>query len=144
MQAQDLIRQLNLERHPEGGWYAETWRAPAAQGERPGSTAIHYLLEAGQESHWHRIDATEIWLWHRGDPLELRLTRDGEGGHRSRVLGPGLLNGQRVQAFVRPGEWQAARALENKHGYCLVSCVVAPGFEFDGFELAPEGWEPAR
>ena len=140
-EARALIEHLGLEPHPEGGWYRETWRAVADGGERATSTAIHFLLESGQESHWHRVDAAEYWLWHRGDPLELRLA-DENGEARSAELGPDVLGGQSVQQVVRPGEWQAARPLDRPHGYTLVSCIVAPGFEFSSFELAPPGWEP--
>lgn len=140
--AADLIATLGLAPHPEGGWYRETWRAPAAEGERAAATAIHFLLEAGQASHWHRVDAHEIWLWHAGDPLELRLAERDAGPVRAWTLGPDVLAGQAVQHVVAPGEWQAAAPLAGRHGYALVSCVVAPAFEFSGFVLAPPGWEP--
>ena len=141
--ARDLIDRLNLEPHPEGGWYAETWRAPAPDGERPSSTAIHFLLEAGQKSHWHRVDAAEIWLWHAGDPLLLSTAPSDSGPVASIRLGPDLARGEQVQHVVQPYEWQAACPVtDGAHGYALVSCVVAPAFDFAGFELAPTGWSP--
>ena len=140
--AQNLIAKLDLQPHPEGGWYAETWRAPAPDGERASSTAIHFLLEAGQSSHWHRVDAVEIWLWHAGDPLELRIAENEAGPVSSHRLGPDALGTDVLQAVVPEHAWQAAAPIDGAHGYSLVSCVVAPGFEFAGFEMAPEGWEP--
>ncbi|MGI9602553.1 MAG: cupin domain-containing protein [Acidimicrobiales bacterium] len=150
LDADELIERLGLQPHPEGGWYAETWRAPAADGHRPTSTAIYFLLRAGERSHWHRFDADEVWLHHDGDPLVLRLfdeaadegvdvTADGGADVSERVLGPDIEAGQQPQLSVPAGRWQAAETLGD---WTLVSCVVAPGFEFDGFELAPPGWEP--
>lgn len=126
--ARALIARHNLAPHPEGGWYRETWRAAAAPGNRAGGTAILFLLEQGQNSRWHKVDADELWLWHAGAPLRLRI------GERVVMLGPG-----EPQALVPSGEWQAAEA---DSGWTLVSCVVVPGFEFSGFTLAAEGWEP--
>ena len=140
--ARTLIETLGLKPHPEGGWYAETWRAPAEPGARAGSTAIHYLLEVGQASHWHRVDAAEIWLWHAGDPLVLSCASGDAGPVEQTILGPALSEGQRVQHVVPAGHWQAARPVAGSSGYTLVSCVVAPGFEFAGFELAQPEWEP--
>lgn len=142
--AGDLIDQLNLTPHPEGGWYRETWRAPAAAGERAGFTAIHFLLEAEQSSHWHRVDAAEIWLWHAGDVLQLAVAENDEGPVSAVTLGNDIAAGQQVQHVVPPNWWQAASPATNDHGYVLVSCVVAPGFEFEGFELARAGWEPGQ
>jgi len=146
---QALIEHLGLTPHPEGGWFRETWRAPAAQGERAGGTAIHFLLEAGQRSHWHRVDAAELWLWHAGDPLLLSTAasdvRGNAGPVRQVRLGPDVLAGEQVQHVIAPGDWQAAASLpEGPAGYTLVSCIVVPGFEYAGFRLAPEGWEPGR
>jgi predicted cupin superfamily sugar epimerase len=124
--------------HPEGGWYVETWRDPVPAGQRAACTAIYFLLEAGQRSHWHRVDATEIWLWHAGAPLRLSTSRDGRTVEHH-MLGPDLTAGQRPQAVVPKDAWQAA---EGEGAWTLVSCVVAPGFEFTGFELAPASWEP--
>ncbi|WP_374576267.1 cupin domain-containing protein [Phenylobacterium sp.] len=140
--ARDIIERLQLQAHPEGGWYRETWRAAAALGERAAGTSILFLLEAGQASHWHRVDAAELWLFQAGAPLTLR-TAGGERGEAGIVetrLGADPLAGHAPQHVVQPGEWQAAEA----HGtWSLVACVVVPGFEFSGFELAPPGWAPA-
>jgi hypothetical protein len=145
--AAELIGQLRLAAHPEGGWYRETWRgAPAPDGRAQG-TAILFLLRAGEASHWHTVDAAELWLWQAGDPVELRLAAGDAGPVRSVILGSDIAAGQQLQGHVAPGEWQAARpapspAGEPRHGYSLVSCVVVPGFDFAGFTLAPPGWEP--
>ena len=138
--AVELIDGLGLRPHPEGGWYAETWRAPAAGGERAASTAIHFLLRAGERSHWHRVDADEIWLHHDGGPLRLSIA-DGDGRVARFLLGRELSAGERAQVVVPAGSWQSAEPLGE---WVLVSCVVAPAFDFDGFELAPDGWEPGR
>ena len=142
--AKALIEGLRLVPHPEGGWYRETWRAEAPEGERAGATAILFLLEAHQRSHWHRVDAAEIWLWHAGDPLLLSLAAGDEGPVREVRLGPNVLDGDLAQYVVAPDEWQAAAPLPGQAGYTLVSCVVSPAFEFAGFTLAPEGWQPGR
>jgi predicted cupin superfamily sugar epimerase len=134
----DLIERLGLQPHPEGGWYAETWRADAPRGERPSGTAIYYLLAAGQRSHWHRVDAAEIWHHYAGDPLWLRV-QVGDGPATTVRLGPDVAAGERPQALVPPGAWQSA---EPAGAWALVGCTVSPGFSFDGFELAPAGWEP--
>ncbi|WP_404370489.1 cupin domain-containing protein [Sphingomonas sp. MMS24-J45] len=124
-----LIAKLNLSPHPEGGWYRETMRQPAADPSARGlATAILFLLEDGQRSHWHRVDATELWLWHAGSPLTLRIDREEH-----------LLTGESPQAIVPANAWQSADAAR---GWALVSCVVTPAFDFAGFELAPEGWSP--
>ncbi|MCX7645145.1 MAG: cupin domain-containing protein [Rhodobacteraceae bacterium] len=135
--ADALIAAFGLAPHPEGGWYAETWRAPAPPGARPASTAILFLLRAGERSHWHRVDADEIWLWHAGAPLVLSTAADAAGPAARSVLGPAAAAGERPQAVVPAGHWQAA---ETTGAYTLVSCVVAPGFRFEGFELAPPGF----
>jgi predicted cupin superfamily sugar epimerase len=136
--ARDIIEALNLKPHPEGGWYAETWRAEASEGERASGTAIYYLLEAHQFSHWHRVDATEIWLWHAGAPMALTLSRDGHDAE-TRILGTEFAQGQRPQIIVTAGWWQTAASLGR---YTLVSCTVSPGFTFDGFEMAAPDWRP--
>jgi len=133
-EAQQLIDRLGLIPHPEGGWYGETWRAAAPDGARAGGTLIHFMLTSGQRSHWHRVDADEIWLWQAGDPIELTIAPD--------VATPITLGLDRWQAVVPAGHWQAATPVPGPHGYALVSCVVVPGFEFAGFELAPPGWAP--
>lgn len=130
----DLVRQLALFPHPEGGHYRETVRLPAAPGERSGMTAILFLLDTGERSHWHRVDADELWLWHAGAPLTLRIGTD-----EVVTLGNDVLLGQQPQALVSAQVWQSAEA---SAGWSLVSCVVSPGFDFAGFELAPPGWEP--
>ena len=139
MNAREIIDMLDLKPHPEGGWYRETWRAEAAPGERAAGTAIYYLLEADQFSHWHRVDAAEIWLWHAGAPLALTLSPDGHDAE-SHVLGAELAQGQRPQIVIPAGWWQTAASLGR---FTLVSCTVSPGFEFDGFEMAPPDWRPA-
>jgi predicted cupin superfamily sugar epimerase len=134
-----IIDRLGLEPHPEGGWFRETWRADAAPGERASATAIHFLLEEGQRSHWHRVDAAELWLWHAGSALALSMAPGDAGPASASTLGPDVLAGQHPQVLVPAGHWQAAEPLG---GWVLVSCVVSPGFEYSGFELAPEGWSP--
>jgi hypothetical protein len=141
--AHAIIERLGLQPHPEGGWYRETWRGPAGLGGRAAATVIHFLLEAGQNSHWHKVDAAEIWLFHAGDPLRMLLAQDDAGPVRSVLLGNDVLAGHTPQHVVAPHEWQAAEpGPVGAAGYSLVSCVVAPGFEFSGFTLAPEGWAP--
>ena len=140
--AEDIIARLDLAPHPEGGWYRQTWReSPTTPGGRSAGTAIHFLLEGGQRSHWHRVDATELWLFQAGAPLVLRtaLGERGEAGVAETLLGPDLAAGQALQAVVRAGEWQAAQAQD---GWTLVACVVVPGFEFAGFEMAAAEWAP--
>lgn len=134
-----LIERLGLSRHPEGGWYRETWRAPAAPGIRPSATAILFLLEAGERSHWHRVDAAELWLWHAGHPLALATAPRDEDAAETVRLGPDVLAGQMPQHLVPAHHWQAADA---DAGWALVSCVVSPGFDFAGFTLANPGWSP--
>jgi predicted cupin superfamily sugar epimerase len=141
--ARAIIERLELEPHPEGGWYRETWRAPAVDGSRASATAIHFLLEAGQRSHWHRVDAAEIWLWHGGDPVELSLAQAGHCPVETIRLGGGVLDGESPQHVIPPHWWQAAQPARGPCGYSLVSCIVSPGFEFAGFTLAEPGWTPA-
>ena len=130
-QADRLIHLLDLKPHPEGGYFKETFR-DAGEG-RAHSTAIYFLLKAGQASRWHRVDAAEVWHFYRGAPLELKIGRDAY------VLGPDIDEAQVPQLVVPPGQWQAARSLGD---YTLVGCTVAPGFEFSNFEMAPDGFEP--
>jgi predicted cupin superfamily sugar epimerase len=128
--AEDVRAALGLAAHPEGGWYRETWRdVPDEPGKRGAGTAIYFLLAAGEESAWHRVDAAEIWLWQAGAALELRMG-DMAAPEMAR-LGPG--RGEHLQAVVPAGVWQAARSCG---AWSLMSCVVAPAFNFDGFELA--------
>lgn len=139
--AQSIIAALDLAPHPEGGWFRETWRASAAPGQRATSTAILFLLLTDERSHWHKVDADEIWLWQAGDALALHLAPHDASTPITRVLGPDLAT-QDLQGIVPAGQWQAAEPLAGDHGYVLVSCIVAPGFDFAGFTLAPPGWEP--
>ena len=134
--AMDMIQRLDLDPHPEGGWYRQTWRSQAVLPDgRAAGTSILYLLEEGGRSHWHRVDAEELWIFQAGAPL--RLLTAAEGVIVESRLGPGL--GQSPQLLVRTHEWQSAEA---DQGWTLVACVVAPGFRFEGFELAPPGWSP--
>lgn len=137
--ARQIIDRLGLKPHPEGGWYRQTWQANLLPEGRAAGTAIYFLLEAGQRSRWHRVDAAELWLFHAGAPLRLRTAPDDAGPVVDVVLGPDVLAGHSAQHLVRPGEWQAA---ETVTGWALVSCVVVPGFRFEGFTLAPPGWAP--
>jgi predicted cupin superfamily sugar epimerase len=136
--ATQVIAALGLRAHPEGGWFSETWRAPAVGLERPSSSTILYLLAAGERSHWHRVDAAEVWQFAAGDPLELLVWTAGGPVQRHR-LGGDVIGGDVPQVVVPPGAWQAARPLG---AWTLVGCIVAPAFDFAGFELAPAGWEP--
>ncbi len=140
MTADDIIRLLDLKPHPEGGYYAETWRAPAPAGERAAGTAIYFLLKAGERSHWHRVDAAEAWHWYGGAPLALEISADGKAVEEH-VLGFDLVAGQRPQAVVPVNHWQAARTLGD---WTLVGCTVAPAFEFAGFEMARPDWQPGE
>jgi len=138
LSAADVIRLLELRPHPEGGHYRETFRDPRRDGDgRALSTAIYFLLAAGEHSHWHRIDAAEIWHWHAGAPLSLHIA--GENGVAMVRLGADLSAAERPQAVVPAGAWQAAECLG---AWTLVGCTVAPGFDFRRFELAPKGWTP--
>lgn len=140
-EAREIIARLGLAPHPEGGWYRETWREGAAPGERAAGTAIHYLLEQGQSSHWHRVDAAELWLWHAGSRLDLKLADENSTGHTLIALGGDVLAGDSAQALIPANRWQAAVAT---HGWALVSCIVVPGFEFAGFEMAAPDWQPGK
>jgi len=139
-EAADIIRRLQLKPHPEGGHYRETFRDARRDDAdaRAASTAIYYLLQAGERSHWHRIDAAEIWHYYAGDPLALMISENGDGAAAVR-LGPDLDAGERPQFVVPPGAWQSAEPLG---AWTLVGCTVAPGFTFDTFELAAPGWRP--
>ena len=137
MTADEIISALDLAPHPEGGWYRQTWATPAAAGERPAGTAIYFLLKAGERSHWHRVDATEVWLWHSGAPLRLHRASDARGPAETLTLGPDLA-AMRPQAVIPLHHWQAA---ETTGAFTLVSCTVSPGFRFEGFELAAPGFD---
>lgn len=138
MTPQNIIDHLQLERHPEGGWFKETWRA-GNEGRATG-TCIYFLLQAGEASHWHKVDATEIWLYHAGAPLTLSLSATDEGPATDHLLTPDLTAGS-PQLIVPEGHWQAARSTGD---YTLVSCTVSPGFQFEGFVLAEPGFEIPR
>jgi uncharacterized protein len=137
--AAEVIRLLELEPHPEGGHYRQTFRDHrSVDGNRAASTAVYFVLARGERSHWHRVDAAEIWHWYAGATLELEIAT--EGGRRERHrLGSDFAAGERPQAIVPTHAWQAANTLGD---WTLVGCTVAPGFEFASFELAPNGWEP--
>ena len=134
-----VIRLLDLKPHPEGGHFRETFRDPRVIAGRAASTAIYFLLAAGERSHWHRVDAAEAWHWHAGAPLVLEIAESDKGPTRRVALGTDLAAGERPQAIVPAGVWQAA---ESRGDWTLVSCTVAPGFEFSGFEMAPKDWTP--
>ena len=136
--AEEIIAHLALEPHPEGGWYKETFRDEVGTNGRAHSTAILFLLAAGDVSHWHRVDAVETWHWYAGAPLTLKVA-DENGAVRELILGSDLFAGEHPQGIVPAHAWQSARSLGP---WTLVGCTVAPGFQFEGFELAPEGWEP--
>ena len=136
--AAEIIRLLDLKPHPEGGHFCETFRdARTIDGKRAASTAIYFLLARGERSHWHRVDAVEVWHYYAGAPLTLEIA---DGDARTTVtLGPDIAAGERPQGIVPSGAWQAAHSLGD---WTLVGCTVAPGFEFAGFELAPKDWSP--
>lgn len=136
-EADRIIALLGLAPHPEGGWYRQTWVGPVVDGRASG-TAILFLLKAGERSHWHHVDADEIWLWHAGAPVVLSVGRAVAVDH---LLGPDVLGGQMPQVVVPSGDWQAARSTGD---YSLVSCTVSPGFDFAGFVLAEPGFDLPR
>ena len=140
--AQEVITRLGLIPHPEKGWYVETFRDPEKTNNRSASTAIYYLLENGEVSHWHRVlDATEIWHYYSGAPLQLSLSFDDGKPVRHQVLGSDAFDNQAPQVIVEKGEWQRAKSLGD---WTLVGCTVAPGFTYEVFEMASQGWEPQR
>jgi predicted cupin superfamily sugar epimerase len=140
LSAAEVIRLLDLRPHPEGGYFRETFRDPRQNADgRSLSTAIYFLLAAGERSHWHRVDAVEIWHWHAGGALALQIA--GSNGVTTVRLGVDLAAGERPQAVVPAGAWQVAESLG---AWTLVGCTVAPGFDFSGFELAPKNWSPPR
>ena len=138
MTADDIIAALNLAPHPEGGHFRQTWIADADPGARPAGTAIYFLLKAGERSHWHTVDATEIWHFHSGAPLHLRTAATEAGPTELQLLGPDITAGHRPQGIVPPGHWQSA---ETTGDFTLVSCTVSPAFRFEGFVLAPPDFE---
>ncbi|MDZ7733308.1 MAG: cupin domain-containing protein [Acidimicrobiia bacterium] len=139
MDADDVIEELGLEPHPEGGWFAEVWTHPDADGSgRPRGSSIYCLLREGERSHWHRVDVPEMWHHYAGDPLHLAVSADGEEVDHL-VLGPDVTVGERPQLVVPAGHWQSAESMGD---WTLAGCSLAPGFDWDGFELAPEDWSP--
>ena len=142
MNAAALITRLDLAPHPEGGHYRQTWVAEGGAGTgRPAGTCIYFLLQAGEVSHWHRVDAVEIWHYYAGAPIVLSLAKTEAGPARDRILGPDLLSGQAPQLIVPEQHWQSARSLGD---WTLVGCTVSPGFQFEGFELAPATFDIPR
>jgi predicted cupin superfamily sugar epimerase len=137
--AAEIIRLLDLKPHPEGGHFRETFRDARTENGRAASTAIYFLLARGERSHWHRVDAVEVWHYHAGAPLVLEMAAGEQGPVRRMKLGPDLAMGERPQGVVPAGHWQAAESLGD---WTLVGCTVAPAFEFSKFELAPQGWKP--
>lgn len=143
LSADEIVRLLELQPHPEGGYFRETFRdslsLDGTETGRAASTAIYFLLKSGQGSHWHTVDAIEMWHWYAGAPLELGIAPP-DGPADWTTLGTDLAAGERPQAIVPRGYWQRARS---KGAFSLVGCTVAPGFEFEGFTLAPADWNPA-
>ncbi len=139
MTADQIIARLDLAPHPEGGHYRQTWAAGTGDG-RPSATCIQFLLKAGEVSHWHRVDAAEIWLYHAGAPLVLSISPDADGPATDHLLTPDLDRGA-PQIVVPAHHWQAARSTGD---WTLVSCVVSPGFQFEGFTLAAPGFDIPR
>ena len=140
MTADEIIAALKLQPHPEGGHFIETFRDSATDANgRSRSTAIYFLLKRGERSHWHRVDAVEIWHFHAGAPLRLSIAAAAGAAAETIILGADLASGQRPQGIVPAHHWQAAESLGD---WTLVGCTVAPGFDFAGFELAPAGWSP--
>ena len=138
LSAQAIIETLKMERHPEGGWYIQTFKDKAG-GPRGHSTAIYYLLERGEHSHWHRVrDAVEVWHFYAGAPLALSIAEDGKPA-MTVTLGSNILIGELPQAIVPANGWQSAVSLG---AWTLVGCTVSPGFDFSAFEMAPADWQP--
>jgi predicted cupin superfamily sugar epimerase len=138
--AAEVIRLLDLAPHPEGGHFREIFRdRRQVEGGRAASTAIYFLLSAGERSHWHRVDAAEVWHFYAGAPLALQIARDDNNALERLVLGNDLAASERPQIVVPARAWQAAESLGD---WTLAGCTVAPSFEFSGFEMAPKGWSP--
>ena len=138
MTPEKIIAMLGMRPHPEGGHFVETWRHVEPDGSRGAGTAIYFLLQAGERSHWHRVDAAEIWHWYAGAALELSLSPDGAAIDVI-MLGNDLLTGARPQVIVPAGVWQSA---VSTGAWTLIGCTVSPAFEFGGFEMAPPDWAP--
>lgn len=140
LSAEEVVALLKMEPHPEGGFYVETFRDDVTDANgRAASTQIYFLLPEGVVSRWHKVDAVETWHWYAGAPLTLSISQDGTDVQHL-ALGNDLMKGERPQGVVPRDAWQQAQSLGL---WTLVGCTVAPGFQFEGFELAPQGWEPA-
>jgi len=139
MTAQEIIDHLNLSPHPEGGYYRQTW--VAENDGRPTGTCIYFLLREGENSHWHKVDAVEIWHYYAGAPSILSISADDKGPASELVLGLDLLRGETPQVIVQKNHWQAARTTGP---WTLVGCTVSPGFHFDGFTLADPAFDIPR
>jgi hypothetical protein len=141
LSAEEIVRRLGLKPHPEGGHFRETFRdSRTVEGTRAASTAIYFLLARGERSHWHRVDAVEVWHYHAGAPLRLEIAAGGNGPVERVTLGSNIAAGEYPQAIVTAHAWQTAESLGK---WTLCGCTVAPGFEFASFELAPKGWSPS-
>lgn len=139
-QADQIIDLLGLKPHPEGGHYRQTWIEDSS-GKRASGTCIYFLLKGDERSHWHRVDAAEIWHYYTGAPLTLSLAETEAGQRRDLVLGADLMSGARPQLIVPAHHWQAA---QSRGDWTLVGCTVSPGFQFEGFELAAPGFDIPR
>lgn len=139
MTGDDVIRILGLEPHPEGGHYREVYQHVPADGGRGSMNSIYFLLRAGERSHWHRLDASEIWSYHAGSPVTVSVWADDGRPIETHRLGNNLAAGERPQVMIPAGAWQTGRSLGD---WSLVGCVVAPAFQFSGFELASRDWSP--
>ena len=139
LSAAEIIALLRLQPHPEGGHFREMFRDPCQMEGRAASTAIYFLLQQGERSHWHRVDAAEVWHHYAGAPLALHVAGTEKTKPETKILGKDLASGARLQIVVPEGHWQAAESLG---AWTLVGCTVAPGFEFAGFELARRDWSP--
>ncbi|MSR41860.1 MAG: cupin domain-containing protein [Phycisphaerales bacterium] len=133
--AEEICRALELQPHPEGGFYRETWRESASGGARGAGTAIYFLLSSGVINRWHRVDAAEIWHFYAGAPLLLSIAREGEAAY-SQTLGNAIMQGERPQLEVPANAWQRAQTLG---AWTLVGCTVSPAFLFDKLEIARDG-----
>ncbi|SMX31454.1 cupin domain-containing protein [Octadecabacter ascidiaceicola] len=137
MTAQEIIDALDLAPHPEGGYFRQTWIDEDSSG-RPAGTCIYFLLKNGETSHWHTVDAVEIWHYHAGAPLILNVSETDRGPKKEIHLGPDIAAGECPQGIVPKDWWQAACTTGD---WTLVSCTVSPGFSFDGFKLAEPGFD---
>jgi predicted cupin superfamily sugar epimerase len=138
LSADRVVAALGLQPHPEGGFFRETWRDMPSDGSRGAGTAILFLLALDQFSHWHKVDAAELWIWQAGAPLVLSISPNGHDAS-AHYLGPDLAAGESLQFVVPVGQWQAAAS---RGAWSLVTCTVSPAFEFAGFEMAPPDWRP--